>query len=326
MDIFIDTNVFLSFYHLSSDDLEELKKLAVLAREGQVTLHLPEQVIDEFRRNRASKIADALKRLEEHKFGPAVPQMAKQYEEYELLKEAERAASQHHSEIVQKIREDAASNALEADAVIKELFDVAGKIDTTDEILNRARIRMEIGRPPGKKGSLGDAINWESLHSAVPHAADLYFIADDGDFFSPLDRNALDPYLQEEWESEKQSTIHSYRRLSSFFQEHFPDIDLAIELEKDILIQELATSGNFLETHRVVSKLSRNSDFTPSQANDIVTAAVTNNQIYWIANDPDVHSFIRSVVRGREEYIDPDNLERVEYFLSELKPYREIPF
>jgi len=60
MDIFLDTNVFLSFYHFSSDDLEELKKLAVLAREGQVTLHLPEQVINEFRRNRANKIADAV--------------------------------------------------------------------------------------------------------------------------------------------------------------------------------------------------------------------------------------------------------------------------
>ena len=60
MNIFIDTNVYLSFYHLSSDDLEELKKLVVLAREGKVVLLLPEQVIDEFRRNRAAKIADAL--------------------------------------------------------------------------------------------------------------------------------------------------------------------------------------------------------------------------------------------------------------------------
>ena len=62
MNIFIDTNVYLSFYHLSSDDLEELKKLVVLAREGKVVLLLPEQVIDEFRRNRAANLRSVLLR------------------------------------------------------------------------------------------------------------------------------------------------------------------------------------------------------------------------------------------------------------------------
>ena len=48
MNIFIDTNVFLSFYHLSNDDLEELKKLIVLIDNKEVTLWLPNQVKDEF--------------------------------------------------------------------------------------------------------------------------------------------------------------------------------------------------------------------------------------------------------------------------------------
>lgn len=326
MHIFLDTNVFLSFYHLSSDDLEELKKLAVLAKEGKVTLHLPEQVIDEFRRNRASKIADALKRLNAHKFGPALPQMARQYEEYDMLTRAEREAKQYHSRIVEKIREDAAANAFEADAVIEELFGVAQTIDTTDELINRARVRKEIGKPPGKKDSLGDAIIWQALLDTVPDEEDLYFIADDGDFFSPLDKEELDPYLQGEWETSKQSTVHSYRRLSSFFQGHFPDIKLASELEKDILIQQLAACSSFSETHQVIGKLSKYSDFTPSQVNDIVAAAVTNSQIYWIACDSDVHAFVSSVVRGREEQIDPENRARVEYFLSELKRFGQIPF
>lgn len=90
MHIFIDANIFLSFFHLSSDDLEALKSLAVLVKEDQVELYIPEQVIDEFNRNRAGKIADALKRLQEHKFGPAIPQMAKKYDEYKKLSAAER--------------------------------------------------------------------------------------------------------------------------------------------------------------------------------------------------------------------------------------------
>jgi predicted nucleic acid-binding protein len=50
--LFIDTNIFLSFYHLSGEDLEELNKLTVLLRKGEVALLLPEQVRDEFYRMR----------------------------------------------------------------------------------------------------------------------------------------------------------------------------------------------------------------------------------------------------------------------------------
>ena len=62
MNLFIDTNIFLSFYHLSSADLEELRKLVVLIDQGRLKLYLPSQVVDEFRRNRDNKIADAIKR------------------------------------------------------------------------------------------------------------------------------------------------------------------------------------------------------------------------------------------------------------------------
>ena len=59
MQIYLDTNVYLSFFHFSSDDLGELEKLVQLANDGKITLHLPEQVSQEFKRNRANKIADA---------------------------------------------------------------------------------------------------------------------------------------------------------------------------------------------------------------------------------------------------------------------------
>lgn len=101
---------------------------------------------------------------------------------------------------------------------------------------------------------------------------------------------------------------------------------MASELEKDILIQELLISANFSETHRIIRKLSRYSEFTPSQVNDIVTAAISNDQIYWIATDEDVHAFLTSVVKGREEHIDPEDLARIEHFLTKLEPYGDIRF
>jgi hypothetical protein len=73
INLFIDTNVLLSFYHLTNDDLEELSKLAVLLRNRQVQLFLPEQVADEFRRNRENKIADSLKRLRDQKLNLQFP-------------------------------------------------------------------------------------------------------------------------------------------------------------------------------------------------------------------------------------------------------------
>jgi hypothetical protein len=44
MRLFIDTNIFLSFFHYSSESLEELHKLGALMRTKEVTLYLPGQV------------------------------------------------------------------------------------------------------------------------------------------------------------------------------------------------------------------------------------------------------------------------------------------
>jgi predicted nucleic acid-binding protein len=77
INLFIDTNVFLSFYHLTSEDLEELKKLTPLIDNEEIKLFLPDQVRDEFFRNRGAKIADAMKKLKEAKFTLSFPLFAK---------------------------------------------------------------------------------------------------------------------------------------------------------------------------------------------------------------------------------------------------------
>src|SRR5262245_19658987 len=75
MNIFIDTNIWLSFYHFSSDDLEELRKLGVLLEKRTVRVHLPEQVVEEFRRNREAKFVDAMKRFKDEKLSDEFPQL-----------------------------------------------------------------------------------------------------------------------------------------------------------------------------------------------------------------------------------------------------------
>jgi hypothetical protein len=326
MNIFIDTNIFLSFYHLSSDDLEELRKLAVLAREGKVTLLIPNQVEDEFKRNRAGKIADAIKRMKEQNRPLQLPLIAKQYPEYAELRDANEISCRRLDSIIEHIKDDVADNNLEADAVIEELFLVAHKVPSTDKIIENAKKRMELGRPPGKKGSIGNAINWESLKGEIESGEDLYIVSDDVDYASPLDESEFDPYLKNEWHEYIKSEIYFYKRLSSFFREKFPEIKLATELEKDLLIRELVESSSFEKTHMIITKLSRLSDFTQAQINEIIAAAVTNNQIFWIAMDPDIKYFYDNLIKDREEIIDPINLKRLKYSQEELDSYGSIPF
>jgi transposase len=52
--LFLDTNVFLSFFHFADDDLESLRQLTKLVKDQDVVLLLPEQVRQEFESKRAS--------------------------------------------------------------------------------------------------------------------------------------------------------------------------------------------------------------------------------------------------------------------------------
>jgi hypothetical protein len=61
--LFIDTNVFLSFYAFTNDDIEQLKKIVGLIGRRRLTLYLTSQVQDEFFRNREIKLAESMKQF-----------------------------------------------------------------------------------------------------------------------------------------------------------------------------------------------------------------------------------------------------------------------
>jgi hypothetical protein len=46
---------------------------------------------------------------------------------------------------------------------------------------------MQLGNPPGKPGSCGDAVNWEALLQGCPNGEDLELVSEDRDYASPLD-------------------------------------------------------------------------------------------------------------------------------------------
>lgn len=297
MNLFIDTNVFLSFYHLSNDDLEEIHKLAVLLEKGDMKLWLPEQVKDEFKRNRENKISDALKKLKEQQKKPQFPQICKDYAEYTDIRELQEEYGKKLSTLIEKISDDVETKSLKADEKIEELFEKASIIETTPELVEKARFRMDVRNPPGKDGSLGDAINWEGLLASVPDKEDLYLVADDKDYYSVLDENSMKDFLSDEWHKKKSSKLSFYRRLSLFFKEHYPHIKLATELEKELAIKSLVNSGSFASTHSAITKLAKYAEFNKSHLNELAQVAISNNQIYCIICDTDVCEFYKTVGR-----------------------------
>jgi len=70
MHVFIDTNILLSFFHFSNEELDSLNDVFASHKHGSATVHLTDQVRDEFRRNREVKIKDALGRF--HVLAPEI--------------------------------------------------------------------------------------------------------------------------------------------------------------------------------------------------------------------------------------------------------------
>jgi len=324
MNLFIDTNILLSFYHLTNDDLEELRKLSALIDTKKINLILPKQVVNEFKRNRENKIEDSLKRLNDVKNNPQYPQICKDYPEYAELRESQNIFSKKHSDLINKLRGDIKDHKLKADVIIEELFRKAKSIDYDETVIAKAKLRVSLGNPPGKNGSIGDAINWETVLEKVDIFEDLYFIADDKDYYSILDTNCPKDYLVTEWEEEKKSTIHFYRRLSSFFKIHFPEIKLASEVEKELLLKEFRDSTSFFQTHSIVEKLNSYSDFTVTQVDDLIRAALLNNQIKWIITDTDVKELLESCISGKEDKLDKNNLKRIQNLLNEKNELEDV--
>jgi predicted nucleic acid-binding protein len=294
MRVFIDTNILLDIYHLSGADLDELAKLVDLVKSGKVTLLVPQQVMDEFWRNREGVIADALKRFRESKAQATIPNVLRSYPSALKLRQAVDAVNEMVRDLTLQVTADIHSNALKADQIISELFSSSEVHTVPEPVVSRARLRVDLGNPPGKKGSMGDAINWEWLiQSQVPDGVrEIVIVSGDGDFESELSKGELREFLLREWNERHPSCLLSLdKSLTDFLKREFPAIQLADETEKLAAIERLEKAWSFTATHRAIEQLSIYDDFKDQEVERILRAYVENRQVYWILGDEDVHSF-----------------------------------
>lgn len=310
LHLFIDTNVYLTFFSFTEEDLEELRKLHVAIDNRQVTLWMTPQVQDELRRNREGKVAESMGALRKLKPPGALPQMARNLEDFQQFLDARREFERQLNALEERLTRDFLEGSLAADRVLGELLEAADSIPVTNEVLDAARRRAEVGNPPGKKGSLGDAINWECLLAACPHGTELHFVTGDSDFVSKLAKDRVSTYLAEEWHSAKTAEIILHRRISSFFHDRFPDIELASEFEKDLRVRALIESPSFEDTHRAISALADYTEYSEQQALELIEAATSNSQIRWIANDADVRGFFRDLFHAHSHRLAAKEVAR----------------
>lgn len=114
------------------------------------------------------------------------------------------------SSLLTKLNNDIGGENLKADVLIRNLFKSATRISSLP-FVEVARLRFDIGNPPGKEASLGDAINWETLLAKAPNSEPLHFVTDDGDYSSPLNSEVFLPFLSDEYQKVKKGRLKYYR-------------------------------------------------------------------------------------------------------------------
>jgi predicted nucleic acid-binding protein len=325
LHLFLDTNTYLGFFRLSDDDLEQLKKLSDRVGSGETTLYVTEQVRAEFMRHREGAIDEALDTVRKVRLPSQFAPLVRALDGYEDV----RTALDDAEEKLRKLKEDALKavedGSLHADELINDLFARGKSVALTDAIFVAAKRRVTLGNPPGKTGSYGDAINWESLLAEVPNRENLVLVTRDNDFGSKLDPHKLQQYLREEWANRKGSEIDLHRTLRSALEAHYPEILLAKpEPEPELLqaVAQLVDASNFAETHRAIRGLSRFAEFDPDQVAALVEAADNNSQIRGIMQDDDVFVFYQDLARRYGSVMESHLWEQLVEQLEDAEIYR----
>ena len=315
--LFIDTNIWLSLYHFSGADLNQFAKIKDHL-DNSIKLYCTEQVYNELIRNRESKINDSFVKFKLDKLN--YPAFCKSYAEYDEF-------SKDYSNLIKRldtwkklISKDIEENNLPADLLIKELMDKAGIIGC-DEYVDKAIKRYQMGNPPGKNNQYGDAINWECLLSQVPEGNDLYLISADKDYKSILLENNLNPFLEYEWKKIKKTNIYFYTDLISFINTNLKDIQLEDEKTKQDLIDELAKSRSYLETHGIIAKLEKQSGWTDSHIDKLCSCLINNGQVRRIIEDDDVFGFYDGLLSNYYSfaYLYEGNIEEACGIINDIK-------
>lgn len=248
MIIFIDTNVYLGYYKKQKGVLTTLKAMKkYLSANSAVKLILPRQIRDEFFRNRNALISKALKAFED--FRSLESNFLYATKEIQGIS---KSVTKEIRILQEKIKKDFIDENSEINKTIESLFGMATLIDEEDDVFNQAYKRMLKGNPPGKDGSIGDAIVWETLLKDY-NKETVYLITDDGDWYDEINGSQLKSFLLKEWGAKDAGKIQAFRHLGAFLKEiaKVPIPKEIIDQEKTLPPSETYTVSSVFPVHTV---------------------------------------------------------------------------
>ncbi|WP_414827147.1 PIN domain-containing protein [Apilactobacillus kunkeei] len=309
--LFIDSQIWLGLYSQLDDTLyvfetiQKILKNNITIGQDSLELVLTNQVIDEILRNRYNSIYEDNKQsatqnliFQSTNIHLQIPTFFNEFgDSVKKIRKLEKELNNEISEINKNIEEKISSKDLKADQLIKSLTGMVSKENRymVKDVYDKSIIRMNIGNPPGKDNSYGDALNWESILANVND--DIYFVSRDKDFWDDVKRKVPNSFLINEWEKKKKTNITFFYSLKEFIYESFPQIGKDIDnflISK--FLDELENSGSFFFTHEKISDLTPYINVLKSDDREVLKRIFHNNsQISSIINDPDVNDFYRKV-------------------------------
>jgi hypothetical protein len=197
--LFIDANVYLEFYRtVTTTNL--LRSLSDFKDDILVT----EQIVNEVERNKLKVVHRLLTEIFDSLPGPIkidLPTLLLGDELAALVERLNGAAEQLQQSAETAIVAALTQVSSSTDAVsqmLKPIFD--GAVGVSEQELERARLRREFGRPPGKgRDPLGDQVSWEQALSRMEAGGHLWIISKDSDYLICHNGHCvLDPRLHDD--------------------------------------------------------------------------------------------------------------------------------
>lgn len=262
INLFIDTNIWLSFYN-PDPEIQILEKLFEKIKSGEINLLIPAHQIDEILRNKEGIISKEVKKMT--KFIGKINSI----ESFpELLKEDFDSFIENVEEKTQNHKDVAYKEELEIDQLLNKIIPESKTLNENSKIITLANERTLIrGNPPRKDNafkSCADSIIWETILYHSKNKEDIIVISNDGDYSSEIDSSKIKLFIKKEWKNKKNSKIKLYKSIGSFFHEELKDTEIKEEEIKSEEESSKAVSLDRTSTFLIPTAFGIGSQYPPT--------------------------------------------------------------
>lgn len=216
--LFIDANAYLEFFASSQGGIQKLLPALVELKDE---IFVTRQVVSEVERNKLKVAANSLRshldnlkiqsvRLPEHLDPTPERRIANWNKKAAALAASGKTIRLELEELLSEILESVRSSSDSTSMALAKVFSRA--LEPSDVILSRARLRKELGNPPGKSDDpLGDQLSWEMLIDALKPGEAVWLITKDGDYATEVKGNRyLNSYLMRDLVAKHSQPVDCY--------------------------------------------------------------------------------------------------------------------